>query len=348
MGKANFKVDARLASLLGETYRSTEYALKELVDNAWDADATVISIVLPEPMSGDPIIVDDNGVGMTEAEVRNEYLSIANDRRSRRGSDRSALKNRRVKGRKGIGKFAGLMVASLMKVETTARGKTTRLVITKKDLQNVSLDLERIDLPIDSVATDDPAGTKVTLSSLSDRFEFPSPQKLKTLLMMEYGREQGITISVNSERLGLEDVPGEGFQQTCAVEDAGDVRLMFKVSEDPKPLKQPGIVLRIGGKVVGKPGFFGLEDDPEIPPKVLKRVYGELEADGLIDSVTADWGDVVENSKGMHALRPVVQAHVKAALEQVFQTRHRASARAPAEGNQSTTRRNARASKAFC
>ena len=42
--KANFKVDPRLASLLGETYRSTEHAVKELVDNAWDADAPTISI----------------------------------------------------------------------------------------------------------------------------------------------------------------------------------------------------------------------------------------------------------------------------------------------------------------
>jgi hypothetical protein len=36
---ANFRVDPRLTSLLGESYRSTEQALRELVDNAWDADA---------------------------------------------------------------------------------------------------------------------------------------------------------------------------------------------------------------------------------------------------------------------------------------------------------------------
>ena len=34
---ANFKVDPRLASLLGENYRSTELAIKELIDNAYDA-----------------------------------------------------------------------------------------------------------------------------------------------------------------------------------------------------------------------------------------------------------------------------------------------------------------------
>ena len=36
---AHFRVDPRLASLLGESYRSTEQAIKELIDNAWDADA---------------------------------------------------------------------------------------------------------------------------------------------------------------------------------------------------------------------------------------------------------------------------------------------------------------------
>ena len=37
--KAFFKVDPRLATLLGETYRSSELAIKEVVDNSWDADS---------------------------------------------------------------------------------------------------------------------------------------------------------------------------------------------------------------------------------------------------------------------------------------------------------------------
>ena len=78
--KANFKVDPRLAKLLGESYRSTEYALKELVDNAWDADATVISITLPDPVTLNPITVQDNGSGMTEQELRKEYLTFAERR----------------------------------------------------------------------------------------------------------------------------------------------------------------------------------------------------------------------------------------------------------------------------
>ena len=62
---ARFQVDPRLATLLGQGYRSSERALKELVDNAWDADASSVEIVLPSPMTSDVIKVSDNGSGMT-------------------------------------------------------------------------------------------------------------------------------------------------------------------------------------------------------------------------------------------------------------------------------------------
>jgi len=318
--KANFKVDPRLAKLLGESYRSTEYALKELVDNAWDADATVISISLPDPVTLDPIIVQDNGSGMTEQEMRNEYLTVANDRRSRKG-DRTTRLKRLVKGRKGIGKFAGLMIASIMEVQTVARRKKTQVVISKESLLTEEIDLERINLPLTvSEIPDDISGTTVTLTDLNQRYEFPLPEKLKSLLMLEYGREQDVVITVNGEKLCLEDLPGEHFTQEESLSEAGTIRLNFKISDGSKPLKQAGIAIRVGGKIVGKPSFFGLEDDPEIPPKLLKKVYGEVEADGLedSDSVTADWGDVIENSKAFQALKPVVQTYIKNAIEKVF------------------------------
>ena len=52
---ARFQVDSRLARLLSQEYPSTEKALKELVDNAWDADAENVHISLPAPMTDAPI-----------------------------------------------------------------------------------------------------------------------------------------------------------------------------------------------------------------------------------------------------------------------------------------------------
>lgn len=116
--KANFKVDPPSNKAPWRELRSTEQALKELVDNSWNADARAVSITLPDPMTSDPIVIADDGSGMTEQELRSEYLVVANDRRSRKGECTVHLK-RLVKGRKGIGKFAGLMVADLMEIRTT-------------------------------------------------------------------------------------------------------------------------------------------------------------------------------------------------------------------------------------
>jgi hypothetical protein len=130
---AQFRVDPRLTRLLGESYRSTEQAIKELIDNAWDADSEHVWITLPAPLTNDPIVIPDDGTGMTEREVRQAYLNIANDQRTRKG-EFTLLKRRAVNGRKGIGKFAGLVAAEVMEVSTVCRGSSTRIRIVKEDV----------------------------------------------------------------------------------------------------------------------------------------------------------------------------------------------------------------------
>lgn len=86
MQKSKFQIDTRLVTLLSQSYSSSEQALKELIDNAWDADADTVFVEIPdEAMTNRPTIIKDTGSGMTELELRNEYLVIASNRRNRRG-----------------------------------------------------------------------------------------------------------------------------------------------------------------------------------------------------------------------------------------------------------------------
>lgn len=315
---AHFRVDPRLATLLGETYRSTEQALKELVDNSWDADAGAVWITLPDPLTNAPIIIRDDGTGMTEQEVRKEYLAVASDRRSRKG-DRSVVKKRQVKGRKGIGKFAGLMAADIMLLETRTRGVATSITIPKKDILAAKKDLEKIDLLVQSGSCD-PAthGTTITLSHLNQNLSFPKPELLRQLLMLEYGREVDFKVFVNGELLDIEDIPGKSFAEEVSLPDVGTLKLRFIIAEDVKKLKNTGIVVRVGGKTVGKPGFFGLDESEDIPRKLLQKVYGEIEADGLADDVTADWGAIIENSKAYQTVEEWVRPHLRQGLKRVY------------------------------
>lgn len=318
IGPAHFRVDPKLTRLLGESYRSTEQALKELIDNAWDADAEHVSITLPAGMTDGPIVVQDDGCGMTQDEVRQEYLNIASDRRTRKG-DRTQNLNRLAKGRKGIGKFAGLAAANVMELDTRTRGRKTSLRVSKQDLVDAQGDLEVIDLPI---ASDDCAGdangTTITLSDLNQKLSFPSPAKLRELLVLEYGREPRFSILVNGEPLAHEDIPGQQFSVEANLLEAGPVKIRFTIMDQPTKARQAGMVIRVGGKIVGSPTFLGLEKRDDIPPKLLNRLVGEIEADSLDTAVTADWGAFLENSKLIQEVRAWAVEQITPKVDEAF------------------------------
>lgn len=314
MKHLNFQVDTRLAFLLSENYRSTERAIKELVDNAWDADAEEVNISLPKPLTLDPeIIVEDNGVGMVEQELRREYLYIASDRRQRRG-ERTTIKNRKVKGRKGIGKFAGLMAASKMNLDTWSRGQCCTFSINRDDLMQYK-NLEQ--MPINLLVEQCPSekqGTRITLTSLLQGLSFPAPDELRHLLMHDYGRETDFKILVNDKELAVDDVRGSYTEVAHNVKEVGEVKLKFTISDQKRKFQKAGLAIRVGGKVIGKPTFFGLDKAEDFPPKLLGKLYGEVEADGLADHVTADWGAIIRNSE----LYQAVENHLQPILRDKF------------------------------
>ena len=80
-GELTFSVDSSLLFQLGEQLvAKSSVALGELIKNAYDADATQVSVQLIEV--GDPekpgeIFIEDNGHGMTFEEIRDGWMRIA-------------------------------------------------------------------------------------------------------------------------------------------------------------------------------------------------------------------------------------------------------------------------------
>lgn len=314
--KAHFLVNPRLTRLLGETYRSSEVALKELVDNAWDADARNVWVSLPTMMSNEPVEVRDDGVGMSEQAIRNEYLDIASDKRKRIG-ELSTKFGRKIKGRKGIGKFSGLTVASIMTLESFTEGERCQLRIDKRELIDNDVDLEKIPLNFSTVQNDTPdIGTKITLEELDQSLNFPQAEKLKELIVREYGREEKFAVHVNGERVSFNDLKGASVAVQEKFSEAGKVEVNFTISEDKSKPKSSGLSLRVGGKIVGAPSYFGLDDDEDIPRKLLKNLAGEISVPENDTFVTADWGAVNESSKAYQEVKAYVQGVVKEKLKE--------------------------------
>lgn len=314
---AHFSVDPRLATILGENYSSSERALRELIDNAWDAEAKTVRITLPTAMTEEPIVIADDGTGMKEQELRQEYLNIASPRTSRKG-DRTPNLNRVVKGRRGVGKFSGLILADEMEVVTQAHGVETTIIISKSALMAAGKDIEQVPLPV-AVASCPPEnqGTTITLRNLNPRLNFPQPDKLREILAYDYGRETGIEVFINGEKVARHDIQGETFTKEYTLPNGSKATATYTVSDKPVAGRKAGIILRAGDKAIGKPHHWGLEHDEQLTDRLRNRVVGEIRIESEAIELTAAGGDVIESDKGFEQLTKAVQDDVKASLTEV-------------------------------
>lgn len=312
---ANFRVDPKLTQVLGENYTSSEKALKELIDNAWDAEATEVHVTIPTILTDEPIIVQDNGSGMKTAELEAEYLNIANPRYSRKG-ERTPNLNRVVKGRKGIGKFAGLILAGEMEISTQAVSTRTMVVISKNALTEAIGDLEKVPLPLDiSAVASEEHGTTITLRNLNPKLSHIQPDKLKELLALDYGREAGFVIFVNRDRVLHHDIQGEKFEREYTLPSGVVAKGSFTIADKPVPGKKAGVIVRVGGKSIGKAHLFGLENHEDLSDKLCRRIVGEINLPPDALELTAAGGDVIESDKGFEKLMQDVPVDLKKSLE---------------------------------
>lgn len=125
---AGFRVDTKLFRELGELLVPKEStALVELIKNAYDADATVVTVTgtdLAELGQG-RIVVSDDGIGMNSQEFTRGFLTIAG-RTKTSGDPRSPVFGRRYTGEKGVGRLASHKLGTALEVLSRKAGTTPR------------------------------------------------------------------------------------------------------------------------------------------------------------------------------------------------------------------------------
>jgi hypothetical protein len=192
LSELRFKIELNVLNHLGiGLYSSTPAVVTEIISNAWDAEATRVEIVLRP--DDDIIVVEDDGHGMQENDVRNKFLKVGYSRRIREPSGAfSKSKTRRVMGRKGIGKLAMFSLANNIEIVTKAEGAAAvafKIDVAKlKELasgENEILDypVEVIDVPEDFKKEQ---GTRIKLTSLNSRINKTEPY-LRSRLVRRFG-----------------------------------------------------------------------------------------------------------------------------------------------------------------
>jgi hypothetical protein len=210
--KLHIQFHGRVIEHLGiDMYQSAVAAIAELISNAWDADATVVEVSLPDDVQpGSEIMISDDGEGMTLRQCQDRYLKVGYNRRTDRESEKTTG-GRPVMGRKGIGKFAGFGIADLLDVETVSK-ETGEQTIFRLDVarltgsgaengyaDNTPMEVEVLSyLPPDEARRKD-HGTRIQLQKLTlkqtpnaDRFRLSMARRF---LLLERAEEFAVLVN---------------------------------------------------------------------------------------------------------------------------------------------------------
>ena len=167
--KAPYKMEFDIGTIkhLGlQMYSTLPPVIGELVANGWDANASKVEITIPDtPL--DPgtseIVISDDGIGMSDQDVRNKYMITGRDRRESEKSDETPKPlKRKVMGRKGIGKFSSFGIAKEIEIESVQDGETSRFIMNYDKMieQAAERSVDFQALPTTGTASN---GTKITL-----------------------------------------------------------------------------------------------------------------------------------------------------------------------------------------
>lgn len=167
MHSYKINIDKKVLRLLGaQLYGDTPSIISELVQNAYDADASAVWITI-NTTSPNTIIVQDDGIGMTPEEINTRFLNIGQDRRTAFPTSPSG---RKVLGRKGIGKLA---VFSLAKIIDVYSVKDNQVAACRLDFDDITLNngdpktLDESSMPIEAdYLSPTGSGTKIILQNI--------------------------------------------------------------------------------------------------------------------------------------------------------------------------------------
>lgn len=162
-----------------QMYSTLPPVIAELVANAYDADASSVTIFLGD--TGEKrIIIEDTGHGMSFEDLEAKFLKIGRNRREG-NKQYSESGQRKVIGKKGIGKLSFFGIANHVEITTRRDSKENSFEMDWDDIKNSG---DEYEIPLtkhDEPCTGERSGTKITLTAIRRKTPF-TPESLAVSL----------------------------------------------------------------------------------------------------------------------------------------------------------------------
>ncbi len=283
-------VDKSHLITIGERlYSESIELIRELVNNAYDADATQVDIKMTDEM----IEVKDNGAGM-EREGLKQYFNIGSPEKIVR--NKSSIYHRDLIGQFGIGKFASLSACECFEVYTQKGEFAAKVTFDKLEWERVS---DQWNLPLQILSPDKERedGTTVTLLRLTRAFD--PEEVVRKIVEGTPLKVSNFAVRLNGMRITPRSLSGHRIPFLEGTEFGpvhGEIIILPSSTASPIEI---GIEVKVK-QVTIKRELFGLDHWG----KVASRIRGEVHADFL--PVTTDRSGFILDSPQYQCFRKIM------------------------------------------
>lgn len=305
-----------LRRTLGDHVRLPDVALTELVANAWDAGAGIVQIRIPDSI-GEPLIVEDDGSGLTPEEFRERWMCLGYNRLVRQSywaTGHEETKTRKAYGRNGQGRHALLCFADSYEVETWRDGELNRFKVS------IAKGEEAITSELLETGPAEGHGTKLMVTT---KRKPPDSIRIGEVLAGRFFSDPNFRVFVNGVGLRLNE---EADPDSRRVLDYTDTETGRKVlltidaieGDHGRTKHQSGVAFWIGGRLVGSPGWV-LNGDAIIDgrTKLGRRLLFVIRTDDMFDEVKPDWTGWKHDSPELPRIFRSVAEQVRVMLRQL-------------------------------
>ena len=267
MGKFKMSIDFNVLNHLGiNLYSNIPAVLSEAVANSYDADATEVKI----DIKSDCVIIEDDGTGMTEADINEKYLLVGYQKRSKENPlGVTPVYKRRYMGRKGIGKLSLMSIANIIEVYTCKDEEKSAFRINVSDIAKLIKDGSKDPYEPEELEPDltIQKGTKIVLKEIRNNRTLTRPEKIKTELARRFVVfNNAFQIKVNDEEITFAD--RKYFDKVIKIFKYGEPEIgidpQLSFFDDNLKIETRSNIVEIDGqnhKIVGWIGYVQKSDE---------------------------------------------------------------------------------------
>ena len=298
--KIQITVDKSHLFTLGEKmYRESIEFIRELVSNAYDADATEVFVMIAD----DKITVEDNGSGMNEKGLAQFFTIGSEEKRTRNVSPRFGRK--RI-GQFGIGKFSALSLAEQFIVQSV-KGKN-KYSVTFDSAEWKKSDNWELPIRKEKVSSFDKEGTKIILNKLFKKINLAEVEKyLKQSVPL---RAKKFSIYLNNKKITAKTVAGKIIPIKINTM-YGKIEGEIIIALSSRDVDEPGVECRVK-QVFIKRELFGLDKKH---PQGISRITGSINADFL--QLISSRSDFIMDNPEHKLFHQLMQAELEKVLKDI-------------------------------